>query len=237
MKKNNSSVIRWVLVIALFFSLMLALAFLSFPYITLLSKPEIQQKLKMEVTSFGLIGCLLVLCIQIIQIVIAFIPGEPVEILAGALYGWAGGVFLCLLGCVIASSGIFIISKRFGAFFAENLIRTGRLDKFTFLKDTKKLETIVFILFLIPGTPKDMLTYIVGTSSMKLIPFLVISTLARLPSVLSSTIIGSAMRQGQWIMSASVFAFTAVLGIVGIKYQEDMIGFCKRIGQKTNGME
>jgi uncharacterized membrane protein YdjX (TVP38/TMEM64 family) len=237
MKKNNSSVIRWVLVIALFFSLMLALFFLSFPYITLLSEPEIQQKLKMEVTSFGLMGWLLVLCIQIIQIVIAFIPGEPVEILAGALYGWTGGVFLCLLGCIIASSGIFIISKRVGASYTENLIRTGRLDKFTFLKDTKKLETIVFILFLIPGTPKDMLTYVVGTSSMKLIPFLAISTLARLPSVLSSTIIGSAMREGHWIMSASVFAFTAVLGIIGIKYQDGMISFCKRIGKKINGMD
>ncbi|WP_349674140.1 VTT domain-containing protein [Lacrimispora sp.] len=237
MKKNNSPVIRWVLVIALFFSLMLALGFLSFHYITPLSKPEIQQKLKTEVTSFGFGGWLLVLCIQIIQIVIAFIPGEPVEILAGALYGWAGGLFLCLLGCVMASSGIFILSKRFGAPFAANLIKTGRLDKFTFLKDTKKLETIVLILFLIPGTPKDLLTYVVGTSSMKLIPFLVISTLARLPSILSSTILGSAMRQGQWIMSVSVFAFTAVLGIIGIKYQDGMIGFCKRIGQRINGMQ
>ena len=237
MKKNNGPVIRLIFVFVLLFSLMVALGILSLPYIRLLSAPEIQQKLKMKVTSFGLWGWLLVLSIQIIQIVIAFIPGEPIEILAGALYGWAGGLFLCLLGCVMASSGIFVFSKRVGAPFAANLIRTGKLDKFSFLKDTKKLETIVFILFLIPGTPKDMLTYVVGTSPMKLISFLAISTLARLPSVLSSTIIGSSMRKGQWGMSASVFAFTAVLGVIGIKYQDRVISFCKRIDHKIHGIE
>lgn len=237
MKKNNGPVIRLIFVFVLLFSLMVAIGLLSLPYIKLLSEPEIQQKLKTKVASFGLWGWLLVLSIQIIQIVIAFIPGEPIEILAGALYGWAGGLFLCLLGCIMASSGIFVFSKRVGAPFAANLIRTGRLDKFSFLKDTKKLETIVFILFLIPGTPKDLLTYIVGTSPMKLISFLAISTLARLPSVLSSTIIGSAMRQGQWVMSASVFAFTAVLGVIGIKYQDRVIGFCKRIDRKMHGIK
>lgn len=237
MKKNNGPVIRLIFVFVLLFSLMVAIGLLSLPYIKLLSAPEIQQKLKTKVASFGLWGWLLVLSIQIIQIVIAFIPGEPIEILAGALYGWAGGLFLCLLGCIMASSGIFVFSKRVGAPFAANLIRTGRLDKFSFLKDTKKLETIVFILFLIPGTPKDLLTYIVGTSPMKLISFLAISTLARLPSVLSSTIIGSAMRQGQWVMSASVFAFTAVLGVIGIKYQDRVIGFCKRIDRKMHGIK
>lgn len=237
MKKNNGPVIRLIFVFVLLSSLMVAIGLLSLPYIKLLSAPEIQQKLKTKVASFGLWGWLLVLSIQIIQIVIAFIPGEPIEILAGALYGWAGGLFLCLLGCIMASSGIFVFSKRVGAPFAANLIRTGRLDKFSFLKDTKKLETIVFILFLIPGTPKDLLTYIVGTSPMKLISFLAISTLARLPSVLSSTIIGSAMRQGQWVMSASVFAFTAVLGVIGIKYQDRVIGFCKRIDRKMHGIK
>lgn len=101
------------------------------------------------------------------------------------------------------------------------------------MKDAKKLETIVFILFLIPGTPKDMLTYVVGTSSMKVSQFLVISTFARIPSVISSTFIGSTIRWGEWETAALIFAVTAVLGVVGIKYQEGMIGFCKRLGRRV----
>lgn len=75
-------------------------------------------------------------------------------------------------------------------------IQKSKLDEFAFLKDAKKLETIVFILFLIPGTPKDMLTYVVGTSPMKITQFLVLATFARIPSVISSTFIGSTIRQG-----------------------------------------
>lgn len=237
MKKDNGPARRLIIVIAVFFSLMIVLSLISLPYINLLSEPEIQQTIKTKVTSLGAGGWLLVLCIQIIQIIIAFIPGEPVEILAGTLYGGVGGLFLCMIGCVVASSGIFIISKRFGAPFVAKLFKKSKLDEFAFLKDAKKLETIVFILFLIPGTPKDMLTYVVGTSPMKLTQFLTISTLARIPSVISSAFIGSAMRQGEWEIAVLTFALTAVLGVVGITYQERMIGFCKKTCQKINGID
>ncbi len=237
MKKDDKPTKRLIVVIAVFFSLMIALSLISLPYIKLLSEPETQQTFKAWVTSFGVGGWLLVLCIQIIQIVIAFIPGEPVEILAGVLYGGFGGLFLCLFGCVIASTCVFILSKRFGAPLVAKLFKKSKLDEFAFLKDAKKLETIVFILFLIPGTPKDMLTYVVGTSPMKTTQFLYISTFARIPSVMSSTFIGSTIRQGEWEIAALIFAFTAVLGIVGIKHQEKMMSFCKRIGRRIKGGE
>lgn len=235
MKKDDKPTGKLIIVIAVFFSLMIALNLIALPYIDLLSEPETQQKLKAWVTSFGAGGWLLVLCIQIIQIVIAFIPGEPVEILAGVLYGGLGGLFLCLFGCVIASSAIFMLSKRFGVPLAAKLFKKSKLEEFAFLKDAKKLETIVFILFLIPGTPKDMLTYVVGTSPMKSLQFLVLSTFARIPSVISSTFIGSTIRQGKWEIAALIFALTAVLGVAGIKYQERMIGFCKKIGRRMKG--
>lgn len=237
MEKDDKPTGKLIIVIAVFFSLMIALSLITLPYINLLSEPEIQHTFKTWVTSFGVGGWLLVLCIQIIQIVIAFIPGEPVEILAGVLYGGFGGLFLCLFGCVVASSGVFILSKRFGAPLMAKLFKKNKLDEFDFLKDAKKLETIAFILFLIPGTPKDMLTYVVGTSPMKLTKFLAISTFARIPSIISSTFIGSAIRQGEWEIAALIFALTAVLGVVGIKYQERMIGFCKRIGRRIRGAE
>ena len=78
---------------------------------------------------------------------------------------------------------------------------------------------VTFILFLIPGTPKDMLTYIVGVTDMSVWKFIGISTFARIPSVLSSTIIGSTMRQGEWKVSLIVFLVTGIIGIVGIGFK------------------
>lgn len=237
MKKDKKPTRKLIILIAVFFSLMIFLSLISLPYVNLLSEPETQQKFKAWVTSFGAVGWLLIFCIQIIQIVIAFIPGEPVEILAGVLYGGSGGLFLCLFGCVVASSGVFILSKRFGSPLVAKLFKKNKLDEFAFLKDAKKLETIVFILFLIPGTPKDMMTYVVGTSPMKITQFIVLSSFARIPSVISSTFIGSTIRQGEWKIAIVIFALTAVLGVVGIKYQERMIGFCKKIGRRIKGTE
>jgi uncharacterized membrane protein YdjX (TVP38/TMEM64 family) len=236
MKIDDKPTKKLIIVIAVLFSLMIVLKLSSLPYINLLSELE-TQTFKAWVTSLGVGGWLLVLSIQIFQIVIAFIPGEPVEILAGVLYGGFGGLFLCLIGCVVASSGVFMLSQKFGTPLVTKLFRKSKLDGFVFLKDAKKLETIVFILFLIPGTPMDVLTYVVGTSPMKITQFLAVSTFARIPSVISSTFIGSTIRQGKWETAVLIFALTAVLGILGIKYQERMIGFCKRIGQKIKSTE
>lgn len=237
MKKDDKPTRKLILLIAVFFSLMIVLSLISLPYINLLTEPQTQQKFRAWVTSFGVGGWLLVLSIQIIQIVIAFIPGEPIEILAGVLYGGFGGLFLCLFGCVAASSCVFILSKKIGAPLVTMLFKKNKLNEYAFLKDAKKLETIVFILFLIPGTPKDMLTYVVGTSPMKIMQFLVLSTFARIPSVISSAFIGSTIRKGEWETAVVIFALTAVVGIAAIKYQERVIGFCKKIGRRMIGAE
>lgn len=237
MKKNGGAKGKFIAPIIVFFVLMTILSLISLPYLRLLSESETQQKVKAWVASFGLGGWFIVLGIQVVQVIIAFIPGEPIEILAGVLYGGWGGLFLCLTGCILASSGIFLLSKKLGTPLVTKLFTESKLKKFEFLRDSKKLETVVFILFLVPGTPKDMLTYVVGTSPMKVSQFLAISTFARIPSVISSTFIGSAMRQGEWRIAVVIFFVTAVFGILGIKYQERMIGFCKRIGRRIRGME
>jgi len=70
---------------------------------------------------------------------------------------------------------------------------------------------------------------VVGVSEMKLGKFLVISTLARIPSIISSSMVGSTMRQGEWEISILVFALTGIVGIVGILFKDRMIGFCRRL--------
>lgn len=235
MKKANQSS-RWIIIgWAAFLAVAITLTVIAIPYINILSEPDKQEQFKSWVISLGVWGWLVVLGIQMLQIIIAFIPGEPIELLAGVLYGGFGGLLICLVGCVIASSGIFLLSKRFGPPLVAKLFKKKKIDEFAFIKNSRRLQTVVFILFLIPGTPKDMLTYVVAVSPMKLSQFLLTSTFARIPSIISSTFIGSSMRQGEWEIAILIFILTAVSGVFGILYKDKLIGLCKKAGLRIKG--
>ncbi len=182
--------IRLALIVAVLLALMITATILLMPYIRKLADPAVRAQFKAWVTSLGALGYLVMIAIQMIQIIVAFIPGEIVEILAGVMYGGFGGLLVCLIGCVIASSGIFLLSKKLGARFTQRFFTKDNLDKYSYLRDSRRMEIVVFVLFLLPGTPKDMLTYVAGTTPMKLVQFLLISTFARIPSIVSSTFIG-----------------------------------------------
>lgn len=170
-----------------------------------------------DLRGMGVRGFFAIIGIQITQIVIAIIPGEPVEIAAGYLYGTWGGLAACLIGVFLGSCIILFIVRLLGVSLVKKLIKEESMNKLKFLHHTKSLETVVFILFLIPGTPKDMLTYFIPLTSMKPLRFLTISTFARIPSVVTSTIVGASLGQSKWGLSIFVFALTAAMGIIGIQ--------------------
>lgn len=219
---------RMILYCILFIGLVAGITAILFPYFKHLSDPVYQDKICEWSNSMGIVGVLAILGLQIVQIIIAFIPGEPVELLAGVLYGTGGGLILCLVGCMLASSIVFSLSKRFGKKLLYVLFRKENVESWKWLQDTKKCTLVTFLLFLIPGTPKDMLTYIVGVTNMGIGEFLAISSLARIPSVLSSTMIGATMSRGNWKVSLLVFLITGVIGIMGIGMKEKVIEFCRR---------
>jgi uncharacterized membrane protein YdjX (TVP38/TMEM64 family) len=82
---------------------------------------------------------------------------------------------------------------------------------------------VAFILFLIPGTPKDTLTYLMPLSRLHLLQFTLISVLARFPAILSTTIMGSAAMQGRWGLVFILFGFTATIGILGIQFKDRIV--------------
>lgn len=212
---------------ALFVLLVAGLTVFLLPYVQKLRDPQVQLLVETWVRKVGVLGWLAMFGVQMLQVVIAFIPGEPVELIAGALYGAAGGLALCTLGCVTASALIFLLSKRLGKSVLDSLFGAEKVKDWKWLYDSQRMELVTFILFLIPGTPKDMLTYVVGVTNMRVGKFLLISSLARIPSVLSSTMIGSSLRQGNWVLTLVVFIITAVVGVVGITCKDRMIAFCR----------
>ena len=170
------------------------------------------------VQSHGFWGKMAYIGIVAAQIVVAIIPGEPVELAGGYAFGAWQGLLLAEIGILLASSLVFLLVKRFGTAAVEAFIPREKIESFRFLQDSARRNAIVFLLFFIPGTPKDVLTYFVGLTPMRLGEWLLITSVARVPSVLSSTIVGAAAGESDWRTAIIVYAVTGVLSAAGALY-------------------
>lgn len=119
-------------------------------------------------------------------------------------------------GVAIASAMIFLLTKRLGVKLVETFISREKIDELRFINSEKKLKRLIFILFFIPGTPKDLFTYFAGLTRIKLSEFLVISLIARIPSVVSSTIGGHIIGQENYLSAIILFAVTGLVSLGGM---------------------
>lgn len=205
-----------VLIIFLFIILMIMASMLISPLI--LSLGENSSSLKLWLSQNGILGSLVFIGLMVLQVFAAFIPGEPLEIATGYLYGSIWGSLLCLLGAQLGSILIFLLVKRYREAVVSCFVSQEQFDKMKFLQNESKLNSLLFGLFLIPGTPKDILTYIIALSKMKLSTFLAITTVARIPSIISSTIGGAELMQGNYGVAVALFLFTGILSLTGVGY-------------------
>lgn len=156
--------------------------------------------------------------IMVLQVIISLIPGGVVEIAAGTCYGGLVGGILCLLGAAIGSSIVFLLVRRFGVTLVEAFISREKLASLSFLQNTQRLHRLLFLLYLIPGTPKDVFNYFVGLTSIKLHNFLILSVLARAPAIFATTFCGDALISGDYKKAILVFTVTMLCSALGLLF-------------------
>ena len=152
--------------------------------------------------------------IMALQVIIAFIPGEPIEIIAGYIFGAWGGLLLCLLGTALGSVLIILVVRKYGMRVVSLFVDKNQIENLKFFKDPKKRDATIFLLFLIPGTPKDILTYLSGLVPIHLGKYLVLTSIARIPSIITSTMGGNMLGRKEYRYALIVFAVTMVLTLV-----------------------
>lgn len=175
-----------------------------------------QEGLRDYIQSFGAAGWLVFLILQFLQVFIALIPGELLESVAGFAFGPVFGTGLCYIGITLASTVVFMLTRRFGVKLVELFISREKINQLRFLNTEKKRNLLIFLLFFIPGTPKDLLTYFVGLTEIQLGAFLMISSLARIPSVVSSTFGGHLLGEGNYAGAVILYAATGVISLLGL---------------------
>lgn len=198
--------------------------FVGRPMIALAKNPD---QFRTWVDSYGILGKAAYVGIVILQVIVAFIPGEPLELAGGYAFGWLEGTVLSLLGIIIGSALVFCLVRRFGVKLVEVFFSQDKIKEVAFLKNPKKTRVIAFILMMIPGTPKDFLSYFAGLTQLKLTEWLLIVTVARIPSVITSTVSGGAAGSENYLLAGITLAVTVLLSIAGGIYYRHI---CKQQG-------
>ena len=168
------------------------------------------------VRSFGALAPAVMLGLQILQVFIALIPGELVESAAGFILGPWLGTLVCYLGIALASALILTLTRRCGVKLVEVFISREKINELRFLSTEQKRNALIFLLFFIPGTPKDLLTYFVGLTDIKLGTFLLLSMVARIPSVLTSTFGGHLLGEARYLGAVILYGVTGLLSLLGM---------------------
>ncbi len=186
--------------------------FIGRPMIQFVSNP---QQFRAWVDQRGLWGRIAFILMVMFQVVIAFVPGEPLEIGAGYAFGAIEGTILCVIGITLGSLLVFAMVRKFGIKLVEVFFTYEKIKSAKFLQNEKKLALITFLMFFLPGTPKDLLTYILGLTKIQNRRFVLIASIARLPSVVTSTIGGSLLGTEKYMFAIIVFAITLIISIIG----------------------
>lgn len=152
----------------------------------------------------------------IAQILVAFIPGEPLEIAGGYAFGAVNGTLLCLAAATAGSLLVFGLVRKFGVKLFEIFFSIEKLRSLRFLRTSPRRDLLFLIVFMIPGTPKDLLCYFAGLTDIKLSVWLIICSLGRVPSILTSTLGGNALGTEKYILAFLVFAITLLVSGAGL---------------------
>ena len=183
------------------------------PMIEFVREPE---RFRAWVDSSGFVSRVIFVGMVVFQLVIALIPGEPLEMGAGYAFGAVEGTILCIIGCVIGSALVFLFVRRFGVKLVEVFFPREKIRSLRFLQDSRRLNLLTFIVFFIPGTPKDLLSYFIGLTDMKLGTWLCITAVARIPSIVTSTVTGDALGLKDYQFALIAFGVTLALSLLGI---------------------
>jgi uncharacterized membrane protein YdjX (TVP38/TMEM64 family) len=213
-------------------SIVLAVLFIgSIVFATIRFGPELTElvcnshKFRGYVLSFGPWSAVVFMLFQVLQVVIAFIPGEPVQIAGGYIFGTFWGTVYSMIGITAGYIIVFAGVRLFGYPLVKKFVPEKEFDKFSVLINNPKLETTIFLLFLIPGVPKDILVYIAGLTPIQPVLFFIIIFFARLPAMIGSSFIGAEIQSSKYLAAIIVSVVASILFVLGYIYKQRIIDY------------
>jgi uncharacterized membrane protein YdjX (TVP38/TMEM64 family) len=209
--------------------LVVALVYVGIRYVAPLTRlVSNTERFNDYIQSFGAWGVLVFMGMQVLQVVVAPIPGELTQLAGGFIYGTVWGTVYSVAGILVGSVIVFFAGRLFGFPLVKALIPADKLQKFDFLINNPKAELFMLLLFLIPGSPKDILTYIAGVTPVRSLHFILPAMVARLPGILLSSYIGAHVEEQRYMEVIIASAIAVGLFLVGVLFQDRLTRSLKR---------
>ena len=223
--KKEKKIIVYVLV-GLFIALLL---FVSRGYIIKLYRFLVNgEELKRFVQSFGYLSWLVFFLVQVVQVVIFFIPGEVIQAAGGYIFGTFFGTVISFCGIALGSYILFVVSQKFGRNFVRKIISKKTHNKFEKLLNNKNQKMIVFILYLIPGFPKDSLAMICGLTDLNAKDFIIWSMLGRIPALVMSNYFGANISEGKKVKLIIISIIIVAISIIAFIFKDKLLTKIKK---------
>jgi len=173
--------------------------------------------------------------IQMLQIIISVIPGQAFQFAAGYLYHFFPGLLFSLIGAVMGTCVSFYLAKILGKDAVHLFLGEEKTLYYLQRLNSRKAYTIVFLIYLIPGIPKDIVSYVAGISEMKFKPFLAFSLVGRIPGMTGSLLIGALYMREHFIMMGVVAAIAVIAFILCLVYRKKLQAYIDRFYDRFAG--
>lgn len=215
------------IVLGVMLALMVAATIALIPAIKVLKTDEGMNSLLNYIESKKTLGILIFIGIQALQVIIPLIP--PIQIIGGLLFGSVMGSVYSCIGIYLGMSIVFCIVRVFGYPIVEALIDGKDLKKFKFLEDSSKVEIIFFILYFIPGMPKDTLSFVAPLTNVKPKHYFLYVLPARFPLMILAAVFGASVRNGDYTFSVILCIIMIDLGFLGILFRDKIMSCVQKL--------
>jgi uncharacterized membrane protein YdjX (TVP38/TMEM64 family) len=173
--------------------------------------------------AYGKYSVFAFLVLQIIQVIVFFIPGEIIQVAGGYIFGTIYGSIISLIGITLGGIIVYLISSLYGKPFVRKVISQKQLKFFNKILRFGSINYVVFLLYLIPGIPKDALAYICGISDIKFKNFVIYSTAGRVPCIFISAYFGAKITSGDVSVLITIAVVMTILFVIGVLKGEKII--------------
>ena len=222
-KNRRRKIVRYIS-LAVFLLVITLLTVKAYPYVKGLDfrNEEDREKLLSLFDRFDTFWSIIVfVLLQALQVVIAIIP--PIQIVGGMMFGWFFGAIFSFAGVMLGTFVIFLLVRFLGRPIVEAFVSDKHLEKFAFLNDEDKLIRILIVLYVIPGVPKDVLSYIVPLTKIKRRDFFMYVMPFRIPAVLLSALFGQSLMSGSYVLMIVLICVFVLIAVLGFVFREKII--------------